>query len=424
MYRNLLIFISLLLFFYSSEVKSSNFTIYIDNGVATLKKDGEDFFIKGIGGTNRMSLAASLGANAFRTWDVSVEKTAQQLEDAKKNNMYIMMGFWLSHDKSDYFNEAYKNAQRKRILEIVEEFKDHPNMMIWCLGNEVNLEGADIKEAWEFINELALLIKKLDTDHPVATVVSHSKEAINNVARYAPDIDVIGFNSYASIVGMKELFDTSLYKGAYIVSEWGPTGHWEGRSTGWNAPIEPSSEEKRIEYEERYTSFIENNDRCLGSFVFLWGQKQERTPTWYGMFVESNVEGLPLNGELCPTVESMEKVWTGKEPSEKAPVIKSITIKGISNQGIITLPESGRTKASVFVSEPNGDDLTYVWEVLEEATELGIGGSYVREGVEIKHTRYAGTGVRSAYPKHLDEYPYRLEYGTLNLVGVAGLYAL
>jgi selenocysteine lyase/cysteine desulfurase len=53
----------------------------------------------------------------------------------------------------------------------------------------------------------------------------------------------------------------------------------------------------------------------------------------------------------------------------------------------------------------------------------GIGGSYVREGVHIKHTRYAGTGVRSAYPKHLEEYPYRLEYGTLNLVGVAGLYA-
>jgi cysteine desulfurase family protein len=53
----------------------------------------------------------------------------------------------------------------------------------------------------------------------------------------------------------------------------------------------------------------------------------------------------------------------------------------------------------------------------------GIGGSYVCEGVNIKHTRYAGTGVRSAYPAHLDEYPYRLEYGTLNLVGVAGLNA-
>lgn len=53
----------------------------------------------------------------------------------------------------------------------------------------------------------------------------------------------------------------------------------------------------------------------------------------------------------------------------------------------------------------------------------GIGGSYVREGINIKHTRYGGTGVRSAYPAHLEEYPYRLEAGTLNLVGIAGLNA-
>lgn len=53
----------------------------------------------------------------------------------------------------------------------------------------------------------------------------------------------------------------------------------------------------------------------------------------------------------------------------------------------------------------------------------GIGGSYVREGITIKHTRAGGTGVRSAYPGHLEEYPYRLEYGTLNMLGVAGLYA-
>jgi len=53
----------------------------------------------------------------------------------------------------------------------------------------------------------------------------------------------------------------------------------------------------------------------------------------------------------------------------------------------------------------------------------GIGGLYVREGVEIKLTRAGGTGVRSAVKTHLYEYPYRLEYGTLNSVGVAGLHA-
>ncbi len=53
----------------------------------------------------------------------------------------------------------------------------------------------------------------------------------------------------------------------------------------------------------------------------------------------------------------------------------------------------------------------------------GIGGSYVREDTPIKCTRFGGTGVRSAHPFHLDEFPYRMECGTLNIVGVAGLKA-
>ncbi|MGD8538298.1 MAG: aminotransferase class V-fold PLP-dependent enzyme [Candidatus Aminicenantes bacterium] len=53
----------------------------------------------------------------------------------------------------------------------------------------------------------------------------------------------------------------------------------------------------------------------------------------------------------------------------------------------------------------------------------GIGGLYVREGITIRHTRAGGTGVRSAVRTHLDEYPYRLEYGTHNTVGIAGLHA-
>lgn len=53
----------------------------------------------------------------------------------------------------------------------------------------------------------------------------------------------------------------------------------------------------------------------------------------------------------------------------------------------------------------------------------GIGGLYVREGIEIRHTRAGGTGVRSAQRTHLEEYPYRLEYGTPNTLGVAGLNA-
>ena len=52
---------------------------------------------------------------------------------------------------------------------------------------------------------------------------------------------------------------------------------------------------------------------------------------------------------------------------------------------------------------------------------MGIGGLCVGEGVELAHTRAGGTGVRSAERRHLEEYPFRLEYGTPNMLGIAGL---
>jgi cysteine desulfurase family protein len=54
---------------------------------------------------------------------------------------------------------------------------------------------------------------------------------------------------------------------------------------------------------------------------------------------------------------------------------------------------------------------------------MGIGGMVVGEGVEIRFTRAGGTGVKSAQKLHLEEYPYRMEYGTPNMSGIAGLNA-
>ena len=52
---------------------------------------------------------------------------------------------------------------------------------------------------------------------------------------------------------------------------------------------------------------------------------------------------------------------------------------------------------------------------------MGVGGLCIGEGVEIGHSRAGGTGVKSAHRRHLDEYPHRLECGTPNMMGIAGL---
>ncbi len=53
----------------------------------------------------------------------------------------------------------------------------------------------------------------------------------------------------------------------------------------------------------------------------------------------------------------------------------------------------------------------------------GTGGVCVADDAEIASTMWGGTGVRSAEPYHLEEYPWRLEAGTLNVLGIAGLSA-
>ncbi len=53
----------------------------------------------------------------------------------------------------------------------------------------------------------------------------------------------------------------------------------------------------------------------------------------------------------------------------------------------------------------------------------GIGGLCVRKDLDIRQVRAGGTGVNSQYPYQLAEYPWRLEYGTTNMLGVAALWA-
>jgi selenocysteine lyase/cysteine desulfurase len=51
----------------------------------------------------------------------------------------------------------------------------------------------------------------------------------------------------------------------------------------------------------------------------------------------------------------------------------------------------------------------------------GIGGLVFRRGLDIRTTRFGGTGVESASLVHTQSYPHRLEVGTLNLLGIIGL---
>ncbi|MDR2147484.1 MAG: hypothetical protein LBE91_13600, partial [Tannerella sp.] len=344
------------------------------NGKFHLMIDGVDTYIKGVGGTNRLDMAAANGANAFRTWGGNVERAKRDLAQAKELNLYVMQGIGLPKDSAQYTNEEFKAKTRASVKALAEALKDESNLLVWGIGNEIEHGTANTPAAWQFVNELALLIKSIDSRHLVSTVISHNAKALDLIGEYAPDLDVMGINSYGSIPQVEKMVENSKWKGAYIITEWGPTGWWETTRTAWRAPIEQTSEEKRIVYESRYNDFIKNSPRCLGSFVFLWGQKEERTPTWFSMFVENNVPGLPLKGEKTPMVEAMERSWTGAEPKQTAPVVHGILINNTKPADNIEVKSGASFEAKIDVTDREGDAMTYVWEILKEATVTATGG--------------------------------------------------
>jgi len=339
-----------------------------------LMVDGKDVYIKGVGGIRNLDVAVANGANAFRTWSSTVEEARNYIALAKEYNMYLMQGIELPKDLAIYNNEEYKKLKKDSVRAVAEALKNEPNLLIWGIGNEIELVGANTSAVWQYVNELALLLKSIDSRPLVSTVVANN--VLNMLDLYAPDLDVIGINSYGYIYSVANMVQRSNYKGAYIISEWGPTGWWETELTAWNAPLEQTSEEKRVVYENRYNNYIKIPPRCLGSFVFLWGQKEERTPTWFCMFVENNVEGLPLKGEKTPMVEAMERVWTGLEPKQTAPVVQGIFINDVKPSDNIYVKAGETFEGKVNATDREGNSMTYVWEILKEATVTGTGGSY------------------------------------------------
>jgi hypothetical protein len=50
--------------------------------------------------------------------------------------------------------------------------------------------------------------------------------------------------------------------------------------------------------------------------VFLWGQKQEATSTWFGIFTD--------HGESTAVRDVMHELWKGEPPPERAPLLTKL----------------------------------------------------------------------------------------------------
>ncbi|MDA3906086.1 MAG: hypothetical protein PF484_08420 [Bacteroidales bacterium] len=338
--------------------------------------DGDPFFAKG-GGLEfgKMEALKAHGGNSFRTWRFNNGKQSglDVLNKADSLGMMVVMGLEVAKERHgfDYDDETAVDEQKQRLLAEVRLMKDHPALLAYGLGNELNLRYTN-KKVWNAVNDLALAIKEIDSNHPVTTMLAGAgKSEITDIMERSPDLDFLSFQIYGDILNLPRYIKESGYEGPYFITEWGATGHWEVAQTSWGRPIEQNSYDKANSYLARYQKVIEkNSNKCIGSFVFLWGQKQERTPTWYGLFLDS--------GEETPSVDAMHYAWNGEWPKNRTPQLNKFLLDNKTAFQSIMLEAGKSYNASVDAFDWENDSIYFHWEILKEVEDhlQSDGGDY------------------------------------------------
>ena len=339
-----------------------------DAGNFSLYRGGEPYQVRGAGAETLGDLEslAHYGGNSVRTWRVG---DGSVLDIAHELGMTVALCIEIVRERHGFdYDDATAVAQQfEEAREIVLRYRDHPALLAWVIGNELNLEYENPR-VYDAVNDISEMIHELDPYHPTTTTTAGMSAELAGVIRQrAPDLDFLSVQVYGDVFILPELLTTLDPELPLMITEWGTIGHWEVPLTEWGAPIELDSSAKAGVYQRAHDEMLAPlASRLIGNYAFLWGQKQERTPTWYGVFTPA--------GERTEAVDVLNRVWTGQWPANRAPRISALRLDGRGAEQNPRLVAGENYPAAVSVEDLDGDAIRFDWRVMEESAATQTGG--------------------------------------------------
>ncbi|MDB5203090.1 MAG: hypothetical protein JWQ27_2499 [Ferruginibacter sp.] len=346
----------------TSPVENKKVAVVQRDGKYMLLRNQQPFFIKGAGGAANLAAVHRAGGNCIRIWDTT--GIDQLLDSAAFYQLAVVAGIHIPNsDAKEFYDDSLKvNAQLAAIQRLVNRTKNHPALLMWCVGNELAFPYRfKFNNFYNGFNAIVAMIHREDPDHPVTTtILDFNKKYIFNLHRRC-DVDLLSFNIFNRLRDLAEQRDQFawFWKGPYLITEWGIDGPWDGtEKTTWGAFIENSSTKKAETYRERYEQSMPVNDAgFLGSCVFYWQQKQEYTHTWFSMMDEY--------GRPTEAVDAATYLWMGKKPSSLPPQINYLLLdKEGPRKNMIFDPRQHVAASLVMLKRPQTDSVT--WEIYPE----------------------------------------------------------
>lgn len=342
------------------------------DGGYTLVRNGEPYRPQGAGlSGGDPALLAKHGGNSYRTWGIGADiaDAKRRLDAAHALGLSVALCLNVGKERHgfDYDDAAAVSSQLKRLRSEVTALKNHPALLAWIIGNEPNLDFRNPK-VFDAIDEISRMIHAVDGNHPTTTALAgFNAELAGLIASRTRDLDFVSVQFYGALVELPQILSDVGWDKPVLVTEWGTVGHWEMPETAWGAPIELDSSAKADFYLESYRKGIASvPEQVIGSYAFLWGQKQERTPTWYGMFLPDGTE--------TEAVDVMHYIWTGSWPANRAPRVSSLLLDSQSAGQDVILAPGTKVIAGIDAADPDGDTLAFDWTIMRESTAASTGG--------------------------------------------------
>lgn len=363
-------------------------------------RNGEPFYIKGAAGSGFLEELKTAGGNTFRVYDtVGLEPI---LDKALELDLAVVVDIPLDRYRKDFeYTRGYTEQMKNKIVQTVKRYKDHPALLYWNLGNEIKYPVYYERTSFfDHFNTLLDAVKATDPHHPVSTTFAGTNRGrINNVNIRSPQLDFLSFQTFGGLHELEDRLDDFLllWNGPYVVSEWGINGPWETQYTSWKAPIEPTSTKKAEQVLERSGFDVLHNKNSLGNIFFYWGNKHERTSSWFSTFSET--------GEKYETFYSLRKYWGSDSLDYEGPRLRYALLENTGAPGDIILSPGQKVQAKVLFEQKPRGNASFHWEVKKEAWADEMEKP---EPIEQQFTELKSSNAIFRTP--LEEGPYRLFY--------------
>ncbi len=267
-----------------STVKIENGTLLVDGSPYKVRgvfyspvssgedplKNGYSLWINGDSYEKDFAMMKSAGINTIRVQDLGTPVELNKvLDSADRNGIKIIMGTSGPVRKNSADSEIREDV-KERAIKMVKVYKDHPAILMWLVGNEINYDykGEDVNDWYSLLDEIAVEIKKEDPNHPVTTANNDLKD-VEEFRDMSKNVDVYGANEYTlnenSWDWFFEAYEDYETDKPVLITETG--------ADSWNSDLGMEDQENQSKIISSTWEKLNKKDNFIGVIIFEWSDE-------------------------------------------------------------------------------------------------------------------------------------------------------